>query len=115
MSSIPASPASPDVYLGARPARENLATEVKSALASAEAMLAEAAGATEHEARVLREKAAEVLARAGNALHGAADSAVANAKVAAHRTDVWVHENPWKAIGIAAGVGLAVGLLINRR
>lgn len=111
----PTGAASADVYLGARPARDQLAAEVKSALASAEAMLTEAAGATEHEAKVLREKAAEVLARAGDALHGAADSAVTHAKAAAHRTDLWVHENPWKAVGVGAAVGLVIGLLINRR
>jgi ElaB/YqjD/DUF883 family membrane-anchored ribosome-binding protein len=26
-----------------------------------------------------------------------------------------VQENPWQAIGIAAGVGLLIGLLANRR
>ena len=29
--------------------------------------------------------------------------------------DAYVHESPWKAVGIAAGVGLVVGLLISRR
>ena len=27
----------------------------------------------------------------------------------------YVQENPWQAIGIAAGVGLLIGLLANRR
>jgi len=26
-----------------------------------------------------------------------------------------IHDNPWKAIGAAAGIGLVVGLLIGRR
>ena len=34
---------------------------------------------------------------------------------AAKATDHWVHDNPWKAIGVAAGVGVLIGLLINRR
>lgn len=29
--------------------------------------------------------------------------------------DTYVHENPWKGIGIAAAAGLFVGLLIGRR
>ena len=33
----------------------------------------------------------------------------------AKATDHYVHENPWKAIGIAAGAGLLVGMLIGRR
>ena len=42
-------------------------------------------------------------------------AAVAKARAAGHATDEFVHENPWKSIGIAAGVGLVVGLLISRR
>ena len=30
-------------------------------------------------------------------------------------TDEYVHEHPWKAVGIAAGVGFVLGLLIGRR
>jgi ElaB/YqjD/DUF883 family membrane-anchored ribosome-binding protein len=33
----------------------------------------------------------------------------------ARATDDYVHEHPWKSIGVAAGVGLLVGLLIGRR
>jgi ElaB/YqjD/DUF883 family membrane-anchored ribosome-binding protein len=41
--------------------------------------------------------------------------AVEKGKVAAQTTDEFVHEQPWKAVGIAAGIGLVVGLLIGRR
>jgi ElaB/YqjD/DUF883 family membrane-anchored ribosome-binding protein len=30
-------------------------------------------------------------------------------------TDSYVRDNPWQAVGIAAGLGLLVGLLIRRR
>ena len=30
-------------------------------------------------------------------------------------TEAYVRENPWQAVGIAAGVGLVLGLLISRR
>ncbi len=43
------------------------------------------------------------------------EAAVAKAKAAGHATDEFVHENPWKSIGIAAGVGLLLGLLVSRR
>jgi ElaB/YqjD/DUF883 family membrane-anchored ribosome-binding protein len=35
--------------------------------------------------------------------------------VAAKVTDEYVHENPWKAIGVTAALGLIVGMLIARR
>jgi ElaB/YqjD/DUF883 family membrane-anchored ribosome-binding protein len=39
---------------------------------------------------------------------------VTNGKKAVHATDDYVHEHPWASIGIAASVGVLVGLLINR-
>jgi ElaB/YqjD/DUF883 family membrane-anchored ribosome-binding protein len=35
-------------------------------------------------------------------------------KAAAQSTDQVVHENPWAAVGVAVGLGLAIGLLIPR-
>jgi ElaB/YqjD/DUF883 family membrane-anchored ribosome-binding protein len=40
---------------------------------------------------------------------------VDRAKAAARATDDYVHANPWRAVGIAAGVGLVIGMLISRR
>ena len=34
---------------------------------------------------------------------------------AAKATDTWVHDHPWTAIGIAAGIGVLLGLVVNRR
>ncbi len=42
-------------------------------------------------------------------------AAVAKARAAGHATDEFVHENPWKSMGIAGSVGLLLGLLISRR
>jgi ElaB/YqjD/DUF883 family membrane-anchored ribosome-binding protein len=41
--------------------------------------------------------------------------AVAQTKAAAHATDSWVHEHPWTALGIAAGMAFLVGLVVNRK
>jgi len=35
-------------------------------------------------------------------------------KAAAEATDAYVHENPWKVVGMAAGLGLVIGLLLGR-
>ncbi|RYF38205.1 MAG: DUF883 family protein, partial [Comamonadaceae bacterium] len=40
---------------------------------------------------------------------------VAKTKAAAKATDEYVHESPWTSIGIAAGLGLVVGLVLSRR
>ncbi|MCZ7654646.1 MAG: hypothetical protein M5R42_10755 [Rhodocyclaceae bacterium] len=36
-------------------------------------------------------------------------------RLVARATDDYVHDNPWRSIGIAAGIGLVIGLLIGRR
>ena len=68
------------------------------------------------------DKVAELRARVGENLRVAraklseADAALRDkAREAARATDDYVHENPWRSIGIAAGAGLLVGLLIGRR
>ena len=41
--------------------------------------------------------------------------AIDSTKKAAKVTDDYVHENPWKAIGVTAVVGLLVGALLRRK
>ena len=43
------------------------------------------------------------------------EAALAKAKAAGHAADDYVHDNPWRAIGAATGIGLVIGLLIGRR
>jgi ElaB/YqjD/DUF883 family membrane-anchored ribosome-binding protein len=42
-------------------------------------------------------------------------NAMAQARRIAANSDDYVHENPWTAIGVGAGVGLLLGLLIGRK
>lgn len=55
------------------------------------------------------------LSKARAELQSLQDAAVAKVKAAGHAADEFVHESPWKSVGIAAGVGLVIGLLIGRR
>ncbi|HET6619502.1 MAG TPA: DUF883 family protein [Dongiaceae bacterium] len=41
--------------------------------------------------------------------------ALAKARKFAADSDDYVHENPWTAIGVGAGIGLLLGLLIGRK
>jgi ElaB/YqjD/DUF883 family membrane-anchored ribosome-binding protein len=36
-------------------------------------------------------------------------------KAMADATDGYVRDNPWRAVGVSAGIGLIIGLLIGRR
>lgn len=64
---------------------------------------------------VARERLQDNLHKAKVKLAEAEDIFLDKAKQTAHVTDEYVHENPWRAVGIAAGVGLVIGLLIGRR
>ena len=63
----------------------------------------------------LREKIQDRLRDAKIRLADAEAALVDKTKAAARATDDFVHENPWKAVGIAAGVGLLLGVIIGRR
>lgn len=42
-------------------------------------------------------------------------SVMEKSKAAAAVTDHYIHENPWLAVGVSAGLGVVIGLLIGRR
>ena len=58
---------------------------------------------------------AEVRARAQAAIARSRTVAMEQGKQAAQATDQYVRQNPWAAIGVSAGIGLLIGLLIGRR
>ena len=95
--------------------KEKLVADAKSALENVEAILKQAGETTGQQAHDLRERAAEALHRAKLRLHEAQDALTQSTKAAARATDDWVHEHPWTAVGIGAGVGFLLGLLVSRR
>ena len=40
---------------------------------------------------------------------------VDKAKQVGRAADDYVHDNPWRSVGVAAGIGFIAGLLIGRR
>jgi ElaB/YqjD/DUF883 family membrane-anchored ribosome-binding protein len=95
--------------------REDLVSDVKVVLDDIEAMLQQAASAGGVQAQELRERAQATLRATQARLREFQDTTGERVRAAAKTTDDWVHGNPWRAIGMAAGVGLVVGLLIGRR
>ena len=95
--------------------KDKLIADLKVVLADAEQLLKAAAAATGETAVELRAKAAEGLAQASDRIADLQDAAVHHGKAAARATDDFVHDNPWTAVGIGAGIGLVLGLLINRK
>ncbi len=94
--------------------KEKLATDVKAVLSDAEELLRQSAASTGEQAVQLREKAMALLRQAREKAHVMQETAIARSKQAARVTDDYVHENPWRSIGVAFSVGVVLGLLVNR-
>ena len=96
-------------------ARDRLISDVKVLMADADEIVKAMASATGEKAVELADKLRINMRNAKDKMADVQVAVADKAKVAARVTDDYVHDNPWQAVGIAAGVGLLLGLLIGRR
>ncbi len=94
---------------------DKLMADLRLVVSDAEELLRSTAGQAGEGAAELRDRVQASLARARAGLADAQDAAITRAKAAGRAADDYVHDNPWRSIGVAAGFGLLVGLLIGRR
>lgn len=94
---------------------EKLVADLKVLVADSEELLRASAGQAGEKIAAARERIQASLATARVKLAEAERVVLEQTKKAAKATDEYVHENPWKSVGIAAGVGFVLGLLIGRR
>ncbi len=95
--------------------KDKLVADLKVVIADAEELLRAAAAATGERASELRERASASLKRAAEKMEDLQAAAVERGKAAARATDDYVHDHPWRSVGIAAAVGFVLGLMVNRR
>lgn len=81
----------------------------------AEALLKATAGQAGEKVESARQRAGESVKAARERLGELEGEVRVRAREAARTTDRYVHENPWGAIGMAAGIGFILGLLSGRR
>lgn len=96
-------------------AKEKIVQDFKTVYSDVEELLRATASQTGEKIGILRERLQEHMHKAKDRLADTKDVVVVKTKEAARATDEYVHDNPWHAVGIAAGVGLIVGMLIGRR
>lgn len=94
---------------------DKLSQDFHAVVNDAQALLRATASETGERAVAARQRVLDTLQQARQQLAVVEDAIAVRAKAAARATDDYVHEHPWKTAGIAAGVGLVVGLLIGRR
>ncbi len=98
-----------------KPDTAQLMEDLRVVVEDAEALLKATAGQAGEKVGQARERAEESVRQARERLGELEGEVRARARDAAKTTDRYVHENPWGAIGIAAGVGFMLGLLSGRR
>ncbi len=91
--------------------REKLLEDLRVLIHDAEQLLKSGADEAGEKAAELRAKLQESLAKAKDTCRRLEDRAVAGAKAA----DRVIREHPYESLGVAFGVGVLLGVLINRR
>jgi ElaB/YqjD/DUF883 family membrane-anchored ribosome-binding protein len=94
---------------------EQLLDDLTAIVRDAENLLRATAAQGGEKVEEVRAKAEESLRQAKERLKGVEEEAVAKARAMAGDADEYVRDNPWAAVGIAAGIGLVIGLLMARR
>ncbi len=94
---------------------EKLAADLRRVISDTEALLRATAGQAGESVAAARAKVKDSLESAKDQLGPLGEAAAEQARAAVRATDDFVREHPWQAIGIAALVGIALGLLISRK
>ena len=94
---------------------DQLIGEFKALMADAEDLIKATAGHEDGPLSAIRSKALDTLNNAKESLSSVEGTLTEKAKVVAESADEFVHRNPWEAVGVAAGLGLLIGLFIRRR
>ena len=95
--------------------KEKLVSDMKVVVSDAEEILRATAGVAGEKIGELRERITDRLRDAKVRIADAEELLLDRTKAAARATDDYVNENPWRAVGIAAGIGLLLGIIIGRR
>lgn len=95
--------------------KEKLMEDLRLVVSDAEELLRATANQAGEGAAAVRARIQENLLTVKESLADAETAVLERTRQAAKVADQYVHDNPWKAIGIAAGVGALVGMLIARR
>lgn len=94
---------------------ERLVEDLKTVMNDAEALLKATSAQTGEKIQEVRARAEESLRQARVRLTAAEEEALRRARELADVTEEYVRDNPWQSVGIAAGIGLVLGILISRR
>ena len=90
---------------------EQLVDDLRTVLSEAEELLGPGTTGSTRQVARLRQRLAHLQENLAVRARNAADAT----RQAAQDADVWVHDNPWQSVGMAAGIGVLIGALLGRR
>lgn len=93
---------------------EKLMGDLRTLISDAEDLLRATTSQAGEKVAVARQKIEQSLVEGKKALAEAEKVVIERSKEYADIADDYIRENPWSAVGIAAGVGLVLGLLMRR-
>ena len=94
---------------------DKLVEDLHTVIRDAESLLKATAAQTGEKIQEARARAEESVRHAKDRLADVEADALKRARALAEDAEVFVREKPWQAVGIAAGIGLVLGVLISRR
>ena len=94
---------------------ENIADDMKKLQKDTKALAREAQAEAYEKTGELSKKCADFFNSAMAAAREVPTVAAARTKEVAATTDDYVHQNPWRAVAISAGIGLLAGFLFSSR
>jgi len=92
-----------------------LIDDLTAVIKDAESLLRVTAAQTGDKVQEIRARAEETVRNAKARLGEVEEQALERAREFAGEADEYVRGNPWQAVGIAAGIGLVIGMLMSRR
>lgn len=94
---------------------DKLMEDLRMVVTDAEELLRATAGHAGEKVAAARERAGQSIDAAKARISQAGYAAADQTRIAARATDDYVHENPWTAVGVAAAVGIVLGVLMSRK
>jgi ElaB/YqjD/DUF883 family membrane-anchored ribosome-binding protein len=90
---------------------QRLMADLRDLAADTQALINETMGQSSERAAVARERAKQALANLQGSIASLQDVAFDRAREAAAATDEYVRANPWRSLGTAAAVAIAIGVI----
>ncbi len=94
--------------------KEKLVADVKTVVGDAEDLIKQAKNTGAEGYAAVRAELADKLAETIIRLHKIQEELMIRASYTTRTTDAYVHENPWKSMGVVAAAAIVLGLILRR-